>query len=81
MNYSKNSPDASSHRLTARLAVGLIPVLLLLAGGMLPHNALGQNQGVAAVPLGDNFVFFVDRINPDLLKVGSTAEPTWKVRR
>ena len=74
MNYAKNCPCASSRRLTARLAGGLIPVLLLLAGGMLPHNALGQNQGVSAVPLGDSFVFFVDRINSDLLKVGNTAD-------
>ena len=63
----------SSHPLIARLAGGIIPVLLLLACGMVTHDARGQNQGVDAVPLGDSFVFFVDRLNPDLLKVGSTA--------
>ena len=62
-----------SQPLTARLAGGIIPVLLLLACGMIPHNALGQNQGVDAVPLGDSFVFFVDRLNPDLLKVSNTG--------
>ena len=59
----------SSRPLIARLAGGVMPVLLLLVCGMIPQNALGQNQGVDAVPLGDSFVFFVDRINPDVLKV------------
>lgn len=63
----------SSHPLVARLAGGVLTVLLLLAGGVVTHDAQGQNQGVAAVPLGDSFVFFVDSINPDLLKVGSTG--------
>ena len=39
------------------------------------HDAQGQNTGVPAQPLGDSFVFFVDRIAPTgtgeiLLKVG-----------
>ena len=50
-----------------------MPVLLLLACSMITHDARAQNQGVDAVPLGDSFVFFVDRLNPDLLKVGSTG--------
>ncbi len=36
-------------------------MLLLLAGGMVTHNAQGQAQ-----TLGDSYVFFVDRANPDL---------------
>ena len=59
----------SSHSLIARLAGGVLTVLLLLAGGVVTHDAQGQNQGVPAEPLGDNFVFFVDSINPDLLRV------------
>ncbi len=51
----------------------LLTMLLLLAFGMVAHKAQGQNQGVAAVPLGDSFVFFVDSINPDLLKTGRSG--------
>ena len=46
-----------------------MPVLLLLACGMVTHDARAQSQGVDAVPLGDSFIFFVDGINPSLLKV------------
>lgn len=40
-------------------------VLCLLLGSMAAQDAQGQNQGVAAQPLGDSFVFFVDSVNPD----------------
>ncbi len=60
---------SSYYPLIARLAGGIVPVLLLLVGGMVTHDARGQSQGVAAVPLGDSFVFFVDSINPEILKV------------
>ena len=59
----------------ARFAGSFLAALLLLVGGMGAHDAQGQNQGVAAQPLGDSFVFFVDRLAPTgtgetLLKVG-----------
>ncbi len=52
----------------------LAAALCLLFGGMVAQDAQGQNQGVDAVPLGESFVFFVDSINPDLLKVGNTGD-------
>ena len=58
-----------------RFAGSFLAALLLLVGGMGAHDAQGQNTGVPAQPLGDSFVFFVDRIAPTgtgetLLKVG-----------
>ena len=62
----------------ARFAGSFLAALLLLVGGMGAHDAQGQNQGVPAQPLGDSFVFFVDRIAPTgtgeiLLRVGGSG--------
>ena len=49
----------------------LAAALCLLLGSMVAQDAQGQNQGVAAVPLGDRFVFFLDETNPNLYETES----------
>ena len=70
----KDAYRHSSRPFGARLAGSALAAAVLLACGMIPQDARGQSQGVDAVPLGDSFIFFVDRLNPDLLKVGSTGK-------
>ena len=51
----------------------LAAVLCLLLGSMATQDAQGQQTGVAAQPLGDSFVFFVDSINPDPILLKTDA--------